>query len=541
MVLKRAAALALMVAVCASLVFAQLGGQSSPQPTVPDGLKSPQATMLTFLTAMNNGDSAGARSTLDLSQINGIQQAAEGDRLSASLWDIINRTEYVQIDQLPDNPSGKPYVFHRYDGDRYAIVIDKGVDGPWRFSSETVAQIDQMFSFVREAGWEVKEDPSTGKKLVEVDLLQANPSQWLREKVPQNLRGTFLGIGIYNYLAALALVVIGFIAGALIRLITRLIVRSSLHIEEEIADKKQLRRIGRALSLIVNVALVGFGIPFLTLPFYVTNPALFLLKALNALGWLWLLSVCWDVFVAVAARRAGESSEATHKVVVPVASKFGRFFIFGGVLVFFVSQLGYNISALMAGLGIGGLVFALAAKDSVENLFGSITILMEMPFGVGDWVKIGDIDGTVEQINLRSTRIRTFQDSLITMPNSRMITSHVENFGARRRRRIKTTLGIAYDTPPAKIDAFCTRLRDMMYEHPGVWNESRYVYFNNLGESTLDVLVYCFLEAPTYEDELKYRDDLLRKILEIAAEMGVEFAFPTRTLHIASEPADTKG
>lgn len=503
---------------------------------MPDSLKSARATMETFLSAMNSGNAAEARSTLDLTGFGTILQESEGDRLAAALWDVINRTQYVELDKLPVRETGEPYVFYRYNGGEYSITIAPQEDGAWRFTSETVSQIDAMFAYVREQGWDVKTDPTTGQSLREVDLMQANPSLWLKQRVPDSWHRTYMGIELYNFLGVLALFAVAFVAGFAIRWITKLIVRSSLHIDEEIADKRQIKSLGRALSLNVNVAMIGFGLPFLELPYYVTSPTLFVLKLLNAFAWFWLLGVVWDVFVAVVARRASERSRSTHKVVVPVVSKFGRFIIFVGVLIFFVAGLGYDVRALLAGLGIGGLVFALAAKDSVENLFGSVTILMEMPFGVGDWVKIGDIDGEVEEINLRSTRIRTFADSLITMPNSRMITSHVENFGARRHRRLSTTLGIAYDTPPKTIEEFCARLRKMLAEDPNVWNEKRFVYFNNLGDSTLNVMLYCFIIAPTWQLELEYRDAVLRKVLAIAEEMGVEFAFPTRKIIHANEP-----
>lgn len=485
--------------------------------------------METFLTAMNAGDTPTARSALDLTAIEPILQITEGDRLCSSLWDIINRTRYVQLSEIPSDADGEAYVFHRYGPNNLTIEIAKSGDGAWRFSSPTVSQIDALYLFVREQEWDVVKDPS-GNKLETVGLIQANPSMWLKQRVPENWHKKVLGIEAYNYVAVLALFVVAFFAGLLIRLFTRIIVRSSFHIDEEIADKRQLKSIGRSISLIVNAAMMGAGMPFLELPFFITNFILFLLKALSAFGWLWLVSMVWDVFVGLVARRASLKSKSANNVVVPMASKFGRAVIFVGVLIFFVAQLGYDVRALLTGLGIGGLVFALAAKDSVENLFGSITILMEMPFGVGDWVRIGDIDGNVEEINLRSTRIRTFEDSLITLPNSRLITSHVENFGARRRRRLKTSLGIAYSTPPEKIEMFCERIRQMLLDHPGVWSEKRLVYFNDLTDSTLNVLLYCYIEAETWTKELEIRDDVLNRVMRIATEMNVEFAFPTRTV-----------
>lgn len=503
-----------------------LGGGEPVLTSVPDALKSPQATMRTFLVAMNEGRTADARDTMDLSAY-GVTREQEGNKLAFQLLDVMNKTEFIDVESIPNDPDGEPFVWHDF-GDRGSIVIAKQADGAWRFTQDSVASITTV--------WESVRNKSTVEGLTAIDLFQADPAGWLKSQYPESWRSNHVaGAELWQLLSALGLILVAFIAGALIRLITRLIVRSSLHIDEEIADKKKLRNLGRSLSLIVNVAMIGKGVPFLDLPGLLSRPLLFVLNLLTAVGWFWLLGIVWDIFVAVVAHRAGERKRSTHKVVVPVVSKFGRFIIALGVVIFFVSQLGYNVSALLAGLGIGGLVFALAAKDSVENLFGSITILMEMPFGVGDWVKIGDIDGTVEEINLRSTRIRTFEDSLITMPNSRMITSHVENYGARRRRRLRTTLGVTYDTPPAKLEAFCARIREMLKEHPKIWDDKRFVFFNDYGKSTLDVMLYCFIESPTWDEELEIRDDVLRRILVIAEEMGVEFAFPTTTMRIEGD------
>lgn len=525
---RLAAALTLILASCA-LVSAQVpnlgtGGQE-PSITVPDGLKSPRATMQTFLVAMNEGRTVDALETMDLGAY-GVTREKVGSQIASRLLDVMNKTELIKVEDIPDDPEGEPYVWWDFD-ELGSVVIAKQPDGAWRFTASSIADIAGI--------WESVRDKEVVEGLSEIDLIKTDPAGYLKGLYPEPWQSSaVLGTYVWQITSALGLILIAFIAGALIRLIARLIVRSSLHIDEEITDKRQLRSLGRALSLIVNLRLIGNGLPFLDLPQYLSGSILFVLNLLNAIGWFWLLGIVWDIFVAVVAQRAGERRKSTHKVVVPVVSKFGRFVIALGVVVFFISQLGYDVSALLAGLGIGGLVFALAAKDSVENLFGSITILMEMPFGVGDWVKIGDIDGEVEEINLRSTRIRTFQDSLITMPNSRMITSHVENFGARRRRRLSTTLGIAYDTPPAKIEAFCARLRKMLEDDPHVWDDKRFVYFNNMGDSTLNVMLYCFIEAPTWQLELEYRDAVLRKVMETAEEMGVEFAFPTRTIVYAN-------
>jgi MscS family membrane protein len=208
--------------------------------------------------------------------------------------------------------------------------------------------------------------------------------------------------------------------------------------------------------------------------------------------------------------------------------------------VFVADTLDVEVSSLLAGLGLGGLAVALAAQDAVKNLFGSLMILTDRPFSVGDWVVVGDHEGIVEDVGFRSIRIRTFYNSLITLPNSNLISSAVDNYGARRVRRWSTKLGIAYDTPPPKIEAFCEGIRELVREHPATWKASYQVWFNSFGDSALEVLLYVFFEVPDWSAELAARHRLGLDILRLGETLGVEFAFPTRTvwLHSAEKSAD---
>jgi MscS family membrane protein len=157
---------------------------------------------------------------------------------------------------------------------------------------------------------------------------------------------------------------------------------------------------------------------------------------------------------------------------------------------------------------------------------------VERPFQVGDWVLIGDIEGTVEELGFRSTRIRTFYNSLITLPNVNLISAAVDNYGARRYRRWKTTLGVTYDTPPEKIEAFCEGIRELIRRHPYTRKDFFLVFLNDFGASSVDILVYMFFETPDWDTELRERHRLAVDILRLAGRLEVEFAFPTQTLHL---------
>lgn len=249
-----------------------------------------------------------------------------------------------------------------------------------------------------------------------------------------------------------------------------------------------------------------------------------------------------DILFILADRRAKRSKNKIDDILVPLFRKCAKVAVVVLGLLFVGDALGLDMKNLLAGLGIGGLAFAFAAKDTIANLFGSVMVILDRPFGVGDWVKIDrDLEGTVEEVGIRSTRIRTFYDSLISVPNGRLAHAHIDNFGQRKYRRLSTKIAIEYSTPPEKIEAFCEGIRQIIATHR--WTRKNYfhVYLNELGSSSLDILLYVFWEVPGWSKELAERHRLLLDILRLGRELGVGFAFPTQTLHVFNEETSGDG
>lgn len=225
------------------------------------------------------------------------------------------------------------------------------------------------------------------------------------------------------------------------------------------------------------------------------------------------------------AERAHGNSKA-RSLFVP----FGRKFVNAAVAllagVALLSSFGINVTALAAGLGLGGLVIALAAKDSVENLFGSTVLLVDIPFAVGDWVKIGDVEGVVEDINLRSTRIRTFQDSLITLPNSNLIKASVENFGARRYRRVRATFTFPAFAPAEGLDEFVREGRAWLAERKEIAARLVTLHVSDVAPVGITVLLNAFLDVPDLDREQTAREEILVHLLGIAQSKGLAIVFP---------------
>ncbi len=207
-----------------------------------------------------------------------------------------------------------------------------------------------------------------------------------------------------------------------------------------------------------------------------------------------------------------------------------------GVLVEGANRIGLPAYSIVTGLGVGGVAVALAARESLANLMGSFTIMIEKPFTVGHWIKVGDTEGTVEAVGFRSTRIRTFYDSLLSVPSSELMHSTIDNMGERKYRRVKTTFGISCATSPQRVQEFVEAVREIIATHPHTRKESYHVVLQDFADSSLEILLYFFLELPDWASELRQREDILLRIMGCAERLGIEFAFPTRTVHIAEQP-----
>jgi MscS family membrane protein len=195
-------------------------------------------------------------------------------------------------------------------------------------------------------------------------------------------------------------------------------------------------------------------------------------------------------------------------------------------------MLGLPAYSVLAGLGVGGLAVALAARDSVANLLGSILIMFEKPFRVGHLIRVDGTLGRVEDVGFRSTRIRTLDNSLISIPNNSVVNTKVENLTLRPARRQRFLVQVTYDTAPGKMTTLLEGIRKIITDHPFADSTNFHVRFNDFGDSSLNVLVIVHLTTDDYGLELKYREEILLQIMALVTGMGIDFAFPTRTLHV---------
>ena len=193
-------------------------------------------------------------------------------------------------------------------------------------------------------------------------------------------------------------------------------------------------------------------------------------------------------------------------------------------------------SGLGAALGLGGLAFALAAKDTVANLFGSLVIFTDRPFKVGDWVETPAVEGMIEEIGIRSTKIRTFAQALVSMPNATLANAPITNWSRMGKRRVKTRLGLTYNTTVEQMQAILEEIKTMLKKHPDVHQETILVSFDEFDNSALSIFLYFFTKTTVWLEYLHVREDVNFKIMQIVARNGAQFAFPSQTLYVESLP-----
>lgn len=196
-----------------------------------------------------------------------------------------------------------------------------------------------------------------------------------------------------------------------------------------------------------------------------------------------------------------------------------------------IAQVWFDeLAGVITGLGLGGLAFALAAKDTAANLFGSVTIMIDRPFEIGDWIQTPNVEGTVEEMGFRSTRVRTFAHALVTIPNAVMSNDSITNWSKMGKRRITYKLRINYNTTSAQMEECVVRIREMLRSHPDIHPQTIFAYFERFGENGLEIMVYFFTKTTFWEEFLKIQEDVNLKIMEILEELDITVAVPTRRI-----------
>lgn len=249
-----------------------------------------------------------------------------------------------------------------------------------------------------------------------------------------------------------------------------------------------------------------------------------------------MLNLITDFVTPMALKHAKKSGMPVAEMLVPLLMSFLRVaLMFIGIL-FVAQNMGYSITSFLAALGLGGAAIALAAKDTISNIFGSFVILFDHPFEIGDWVTINGVQGTVEDISIRSTKIRTFDDTVVAIPNQMLTTTQIDRRG-KQKTKMDCNFGLLYSTTTDQIQAIVLDIEKYIESHPDTFETKKhYVHFNGFGDCSLDISVVAYTKNTNYKQHVKLKQEFLLAIMDIVHGHGADFAFPTRTLDLPSNP-----
>ena len=257
-----------------------------------------------------------------------------------------------------------------------------------------------------------------------------------------------------------------------------------------------------------------------------------------------MFDIFWAI-IAIADALRGVFHATTAKFHSDLSREMGDFILkivkilIGGLGLASILQVwGINVTALIASLGLGGLAFALAAKDTASNLFGSFALLADKSVRIGEWIKVGEHEGVVEAVGMRTTKIRSFEKSLITVPNQLIANTPIENYSRRGIRRIKMRIGLTYDTSSSQINTIVEEIKSMLQTHENISSkDTLLVNFESFGDSALNIFVYTFTSTANWDKYLNIREDIHFKIMQIVEKNHAAFAFPSQSLYVEKMPS----
>jgi MscS family membrane protein len=360
------------------------------------------------------------------------------------------------------------------------------------------------------------------------------------DQIIETMDETFLGNSLWQYLGFAGVICATLVVRLLVRQavdvwLKKLTARTSWQLDDQL-----LEALRRPVLFLVWVCGIYLALEVLHLPTEPINLPRFLgalFSSLLIVDAAWFLYQATTILSAYMRRFTEKTESKLDDQLVPIVQKSLRVVVILLALVMIIQNLGYSVSSLLAGLGLGGLAFALAAKDSLSNVFGSLTIFTDRPFQIGEWIKTPSVEGVVEDVGFRSTRVRTFEKTLVTIPNSKIANDVIENMDARPMRRISMTIGVSYETSADRMEQALEAIREILREHDQVDQGYWLVYFTDFGASSLDIFVYYFSKSKVWAEYLQVRQQVNLAIMRALEGLGLEIAFPTRTVYLRRETA----
>ena len=453
--------------------------------------------------------------------------SATMSRLAIQLKQILDGSGlFVYLDKIPRDPDFRDTLtqsqtYTLFPTENPSIFLSRN-DGRWQYSPETVKLIPELHRRIYPFGTD---------RLV----------NWFG----QGAQRSFLGIQLWQWIGLALLPVALFLLYWVIYFLFFPIIRSvaARFQVNDLTEQRSLQHADRYLTIWILIQVAILAIPTLQLPARFNE---WVLHGLRITSWvvIMLLGLRLLDLIFIYLRKAAEKTETkTDDQLIPILRKSFQVILVFLILIPILRLLEVNLTALIAGLSIGGIALALAAQDTVKNLISSALIFFDRPFQIGDYILAGGVDivaggveGTVVEIGFRSTRMMTIDSSIISVPNSNMINDQIVNLGLRQYRLVHFMIGVVYSTPADQIQRFIDALRDMAQQHPDTRKDLIYIYLHELNNSSIDIRFRVPVVVPDFKTELAVREELIMGIIRLAAELGVSFAFPSQSLYVESFP-----
>jgi MscS family membrane protein len=497
------------------------GGAQAATPAPADelGRGTPSGAVLGFLQSAQAGN---YQTAADYLQMSTARRQSQGSDLAEQLKVLMDRTFVGHLGRLSTSPEGNPDygvldqqtigVFSNGDADVPVVLVrvaDPNSGKVWLFSSQTLGKVPELY-----------------------DNLEAHQ---VESRLPQRLvKNVFLGMPLWQWLALFAAIPVALAigwAGVLLLAIPRRLWLKLKHRPNLHSYRGMSKPLLLSFSALAHRVIGAYiGLPLLPRLYYSRT-----IWVLISIGFFWFLLRATSFIMqrlrihAISAGRTG-----TGTLMVLGERLLAALVVILAILAT-LAIVGFNLTTVLAGLGIGGIAIAFAAQKTLENLFGGISVLGDEVIRVGDYCRFGDRTGTVEDISLRSTRIRTDARTEVSIPNGALATMSIENFTRRDKILFNPALAIRCETSADQLRYLLAEIRRMLYAHPKVENDSAYIRFANFDNSALRLEIFSYVLTRDANEFNAIREDLLLRIMDIVEKSGSGFAFPSQTIYFSRD------
>lgn len=535
--------------VCTGLALAQTDAiPADPNPLKPTDTSSPRATFKSFSENINlaiRARRSGAPypivhsyfkrvlDTFDFSNLPARERSSKETETALFLKEVLDRISLPPVEQIPgpealSATSGPLETWAVPDTSIVIMRIESGArKGEYLFSKETVDRLPEFYRLAKHLPY----NPGAAEGIF--DEIIHSPGiivpRSVTNALPDWSKTIVLDLTVWQWTS---LLLVGLVAASIVRLFLRAGMRWDQHRQRG----SPVYRFGTLVGILLSVATIlvsGLVVRYVLAIFGdisvllgIVLPTLIFI----GLGWFVYGFAKYVADIVVSSRNINEQSIDSQfvRTVLRLASLIAIVLLF----IFAADYQGIPLTPVLAGLGVGGLAVALAVRPTLENILGGLTLFADQPVRIGDFCKFGEDYGTVEEIGLRSTRLRKHDDSVVSIPNSEFSQRELTNISRARRRLYRTTIGLRYETTPEQLRYIIAKMREMLIRHPKVSPDKLHVRFHEFGAYSLDIEIFAYIRAREWLNYRAIREDINLRIMDIVTEGGSGFAFPSQTAYV---------